>query len=224
MPADLDTNPAPRPDRPRWRFGLAPSMALIAVLALGLGLMKAAPEKSDRWAGALFLVALLVGTLGLLVRRDRAAWVGFSLFGWTYALVALAPSIQAIIEDKLPTDEMIDRWVIDHIQPVPREPTEPLSYPARGGNENVYYKLDERREQWIRFQPTPEEAKAIEEYMAQTEDYNDRRDKFPRSRRIFYAFAGLAFAFVGSIAGRVLSDRALQPSRYPELQPSRQVG
>jgi hypothetical protein len=223
MSDDLATNPPEaRPERPRWRVGLARSMALIAVLAFGLALMKVAPEESDRWAGAMFLVVLLVGTLGLFVRRDRASWAGFALFGWAYALVALVPSIRTMVEDKLPTDEMIDRLVIDHIQPVPPEPAEPLSYMARG-NANGYYKLDESR-QWIPFQPTSEEAKAIDVYIAQFQDYQERRLKLPRSRHIFYTCAGLAFALVGSIAGRVLSDHALQPGPYPELQPSRQVG
>jgi hypothetical protein len=77
---------------------------------------------------------------------------------------------------------------------------------------------------WTHFEPTPEEAKAIDVFMIQSRDYEERRLKIPRSRQIFYTCAGFAFALVGSIAGRVLSDRALPPARSSEPQPLRQSG
>ena len=210
MPLELATNPDARPDRPRWRLGLAPLMALIAVLAAGLALVKIAPEGSDRWAGLLFLVALLVGTLALIVRRDRAAWAGFALFGWSYALVALVPWLQSTLQDRLPTDETVNRLVLDRLHPIPPEPADPLGYRAlRIGNSYFkgqgYYNRTE-------FQPTPEEARLIDAYTAQAEDWEGRLKASNRARGVLAAFVGLAFALVGAIAGRVLSDR---PSPQP---------
>jgi hypothetical protein len=204
------------------RVGLTQLMALIAVLALGLALMKVAPEESDRWAGALFLVTLLVATLALIVRRDRAGWVGFTLFGWAYALVALIAPLQTLIQDRLPTDEMIDRWVIDHVHSLPPAPINPLNYQMLV-DASGYWKSNSNSG-WVRFQPTPEEAKIIDVYLIQVQQYREHERKIPRSRQIFYTFSGFAFALVGSIAGRVLSDRAILAGGISDLQPSPQVG
>jgi hypothetical protein len=71
----------------RRRASLITLMGLVAVVAVGLAAMKFATEWMMKGSMAIGFVALLVGTLGAAVRRS-GSWIGFALFGWTYALVA----------------------------------------------------------------------------------------------------------------------------------------
>lgn len=66
------------------RRSIAMWMALVGLLAAGLGAMRNGSDLAERGMFTALLLALGVGLLGAIVRRGAAAWVGFALFGWGY--------------------------------------------------------------------------------------------------------------------------------------------
>ncbi len=97
-------------------------MAVVAVLAVGLAAMRVASDAATRATFAVALVALLVGTLGAIVRRRREAWIGFALFGWAYVAIALVNPIREAVADDLPVGKIVDR-VVGWLHPdLPRPP------------------------------------------------------------------------------------------------------
>ena len=72
-----------------FRISLAASMAIIALIALGLAGMVSATRVWTAVAGTLTLALLLTALLaaGMLSGGDRAFWTGFALFGWVYLLL-----------------------------------------------------------------------------------------------------------------------------------------
>jgi hypothetical protein len=81
----------------RFRFSIASLLALVVFVAIGLAALQAA---SDAWDGGVFalaLLTLLTSTLLAVHRRgrDRAFWIGFTLFGSAYLVASLVPNIEA---------------------------------------------------------------------------------------------------------------------------------
>jgi hypothetical protein len=80
----------------RFRFSIASLLALVVFVAIGLAALQAA---SDAWDGGVFalaLLTLLTSTLLAVHRRgrDRAFWIGFTLFGSAYLVASLVPNIE----------------------------------------------------------------------------------------------------------------------------------
>jgi hypothetical protein len=73
----------------RFRISLATLLAIVAVVALGLAGMVLASRFWTAAAATVTLSVLLTAVLAawLLAGTDRAFWVGFALFGWTYLLL-----------------------------------------------------------------------------------------------------------------------------------------
>jgi hypothetical protein len=94
---------------PHFRFPIAAAMAAILIAGVGLAAMK---NPTELWAGTIFTlawVALLVGLLGAVLRRgrERAAWLGFTLFGWSYVLVCIVPPLRAEVRNRLLTRPLL---------------------------------------------------------------------------------------------------------------------
>lgn len=71
------------------------------ILACGVG-FAALKGQTLLWAQFVFTLALtvlLVATIGAVVSRPRAAWIGAAIFGWSYLVLALGP------------------WFSDHVAP-----------------------------------------------------------------------------------------------------------
>jgi hypothetical protein len=185
-------------------------MVLIVVLAAGLAAMKVATLELAQVSWILMLIALLLGTLGAIVRRDREAWIGFSLFGWAYVVVALVPSIRSEIDPIPKADKLVDAWIVAPIHPpVPQSPN-PLPFLLQK-EEGVYFKAPLGGGIREQFQPTPAEASAIDAYLDAMDAARERGGRAWIARTIFYSFAGLAFALVGAVAGKALSQRPTPP-------------
>jgi hypothetical protein len=80
----------------RFRFSIASLLALIVFVAVGLAALQAA---SDAWDGGVFslaLLTLLTSTLLAVHRmgRERAFWLGFTLFGSAYIMASLMPNVE----------------------------------------------------------------------------------------------------------------------------------
>lgn len=74
----------------KGRFSIAGLMGVVVIAALGFAALRNA---SEVWAGVMMMVAsgvLLLAVVGVFSRtgKDRAWWLGFSLFGWAYLLWA----------------------------------------------------------------------------------------------------------------------------------------
>jgi hypothetical protein len=197
----------------RRRVGLAQFMAIIAVLAVGLAAMKVATEDAARVVVLASVVALLVGIVGVIVRRERAAWVGFSIFGWGYLLVLLVPILLphlmlSQLDQSYVTRLSIDGPVAnfaDWLHPDMPAPTSVITF---------NYDIDPSTNNWAKwdgnvFSPlTSAEWKVVNDYQAQ----KNAADQYRLRARscatwIGLAFQGIAFAFIGASFGHLLSDR-----------------
>jgi hypothetical protein len=77
----------------RLRVPIAGLMLFLLPVAVGLAALR---DPSELWASALFsltILALLVSVLGTVARRgaSRIAFLGFTLFGTTYLILAFGP-------------------------------------------------------------------------------------------------------------------------------------
>jgi hypothetical protein len=84
-------------------------MGIVLVIAVGLAGLR---DPNELWASAIFtavLAALLVATIGAIVRRgDRPFLVGFSLSGWVYLLVAFEFTNRFVAPDW--SDQVYIEW------------------------------------------------------------------------------------------------------------------
>jgi hypothetical protein len=73
----------------RFRISLATLLGIVAVVALGLAGMTSASRLATAALATVTLALLLAAILAawLLAGSDRAFWVGFALFGWTYLVL-----------------------------------------------------------------------------------------------------------------------------------------
>jgi hypothetical protein len=183
------------------RFTVTNLLVLIALVGVGLGAMRDGSEWTTKAVYTLTLLALLVGLLGAIVRRQRAAWVGFALFGWTYAAVVLIPPVKTELQPYLLATSLMDQAVdrLLNLPPSPGElPKSPIMYEVNG-------KLTEASKV------------AFDEWNRMVQEYNKAAISrssitFPPRARIDYAkpignlFLALIFGFVGAILGRFMAS------------------
>ena len=77
---------------PSFKASIAQVMVFVFFVAVALTALRNA---NNLWAGFLFTAAILsvcTATVGAVLRRDRAPWIGFALAGWASLLVWLALS------------------------------------------------------------------------------------------------------------------------------------
>jgi hypothetical protein len=77
----------------RFRFTLAPLMAIVLFIGFGFAALRNADAFWTRATYTLALLMISIAPLGALTRKGRArmAWVGFAVFGWTRLLVGALP-------------------------------------------------------------------------------------------------------------------------------------
>lgn len=70
----------------RFRFSLVSFLAVITLLALGLAAMASQARLATSAAFTAFVVLLCLATAGAVIpwTVNRAFWIGFAIFGWTY--------------------------------------------------------------------------------------------------------------------------------------------
>ncbi len=201
----------------RGRLGLAPLMALIAALALGLAAMKAA---TDLAAGLSLLgssTLLLLGTLGAILRNDRAAWIGFALFGWAYVGFAAGMPMVVILSGSQDNEaiwafwpiEKTVEWAADRLHPNVAFVYPPVvAYNVRREGGRYYRSIQPGGE--LSF--SDQDRRIVDDYL----DHRARYEAWQRSAfnatRAGLAFQGLFFAGFGALAGQHLGrDPAPRP-------------
>jgi hypothetical protein len=103
----------------RFRVSIAGLMAAILVVAVGFAALQNA---SAWWSSALFtftLALFLIAAVGAIWGKDKAFWLGFALFGWSYMIVSYEPwSKHATTPPSLVTTKLLNR-LYPHISTVP---------------------------------------------------------------------------------------------------------
>ena len=166
-----------------FRISLAASMAIIALIALGLAGMMSASRVWTAVAGTLTLALLLTALLaaGILTGIDRAFWTGFALFGWVYLLLVNWDWIRAQFGHDLTAglSEVAEVMIPEVRVPVP-PPQSPIvvSAPQTG-----------------RIVTTP------------TEEILQRQIKVGNFVQIGRMFLSLLFAMAGGFIARLLAER-----------------
>jgi hypothetical protein len=80
----------------RLRFSIANLLALVLFFAVAIAALR---ESNDPWESGLFSAAIMLLLLSVLLAvhrsdRERAFWLGFSLFGVMYLALSLAPPVE----------------------------------------------------------------------------------------------------------------------------------
>ncbi len=101
----------------RLRVPIAGLMLSLLPVAVGLAALR---DPSEMWASALFsltILALLVSALGIAARRgaSRMAFLGFTLFGGTYLILAFGPWAW-VNRDGLRPPPLVTRMLLDWMQ------------------------------------------------------------------------------------------------------------
>ncbi len=83
------------------RFTIRSLLGVVLFVAIAVAALRASTDAWDGWLFALTSLILLTTVLLAVHRTDRkrAYWLGFALFGWTYLVASLVPSIGS----RLPT-------------------------------------------------------------------------------------------------------------------------
>jgi hypothetical protein len=110
----------------RIRFTIAGLLILVLYVAVGFAALR---ESNDLWDSGVLTVtlgALLISILLAVHRAEsgRAFWIGFALFGWTYVVLSLLPSI----ESRLLTSKALAYLESQ----VPERPPGPFTVPGSG--------------------------------------------------------------------------------------------
>lgn len=89
----------------RFRSSIAGLLGVVLFIAVALAALRAS---TDAWeSGVLGLTLLILLSAILLathrIDRQRAYWLGFSLFGWVYLITSLVPPV----ESRLPTTKAL---------------------------------------------------------------------------------------------------------------------
>ena len=196
----------------RRHFTLALLMAAVAVIAVGLGAMRAASPliAQAAFTGASF--TLLVGILGSRVRRGEPGWAGFSLFGWGYMLFAFVPHIAAYAPGLI-TASLLDSFAVTlhpDVGPPPPRPAFSAALLSKYSDPSV---LDVPRN----FPPndpdlaalSPADLALMAPYHARITAHLNavalmevRRSSAPP---IGHCFLALAFGLIGAFLGRTLA-------------------
>jgi hypothetical protein len=214
----------------RRRGNLTMLMGLVAVVALGLGMMKYAANWLARGVVLAALVCLLFVTIAAIVRRrGQATWIGTAVFGWGYCLLILTALFVHVFVTDTHGNPLHDWWmddlarpIADRFHPEPPFPADPFLHtttvhnPKNPGPTKV---VDDKE---IPF--TPDDLKAQAEYDARRDLYNRWGDSVQNATMIGLTIQGTAFALIGGATGRVLSDRSTTADETPGAEPSTSTG
>jgi FG-GAP-like repeat len=89
----------------RFRFSIASLLGVVLFISVSLAALRASTDAWDSGVFGLSLLILLTAILLVIYRTDRqrASWLGFSLFGWAYLVISLIPPL----ESRLPTTRVL---------------------------------------------------------------------------------------------------------------------
>ena len=209
----------------RGRSGLAHLMALIVVLAAGLGAMRSATVPLTRLVVYSALLALLIATVGAAVRRLPSR-IGLAVFGWGYAVFVMpVPILNNGHDPSIVRDSFIDVWRLDgpagelavFYHPQTTEPTDP----DQGGeihlepSTGLYTKVTDAGV----VPCTPDEIKAKVTYDARLADHQERANRAQNAQLIALTIQGAVFALAGSLVGRAFAGGPAAPSGPPAPDP-----
>jgi hypothetical protein len=81
----------------RIRFTIASLLVVVLLIAVGFAALR---ESNDLWDSGIFTLTLGILLVSILLAVHRTAsrqsfWVGFALFGWTYLVLSVVPSIES---------------------------------------------------------------------------------------------------------------------------------
>ena len=198
------------------RFPLIVVMVLIGVVALGLGAMRAATPLAAGITFNAVVLTLLVGTLGALVRRGEPGWVGFSLFGWSYLLLAIVPVIEANTPALLSTSLVNFVVARIHSDPGPAPPRPILSTRLSSLVSDLSmldYPENFAVNSGMRTALTPAEAAALDSYHDQLKTYQNRAAMFNNYCSWSYKAGQLCFVLIFALAGAFLGRALASPRR-----------
>ena len=199
------------------RFPLSILMGFIGVLAVGLGLMRNGSWLAGRVTLAVLAVVLLVGLLGALVRRGEGSWVGFALFGWSYALLAFIFPPEAEYGRRInPISDLVDR-LVNGLHPGPGpSPAAPTFNPRFqamiGDPQNLAFLREGQGlgNPGLLSRLTDAEKTTLKAYQDQLDSYNGGvvllAERQANARGIGHALFAMIFALIGSVLGRVLQQ------------------
>jgi hypothetical protein len=186
------------------RFPLSILMGFIGVLAVGLASMKVASEFAVQLTFLLAFVALAEATLGMLVRRQPAPWIGFALFGWSFILAASSEEFRQSLMTKTAFGPAATR-VIAAFHPGPPRPVEPFAVRENGSSlEKLFY----QGYTLISVPFSPADHRAWEAYKASMKSFEVRSKDQDRAGWIGGSLLGLTFALLGAIVGHLLDGRS----------------
>ena len=104
----------------RLRFSIAQLMALVIYLGFGFASLRNA---DPFWASATYSLAIITiaaAPVAAFARRGtaRMAWAGFTVFGWTYLLIAQIPPwpIGGLGSGPIPKPVLLIEWGIARLQ------------------------------------------------------------------------------------------------------------
>lgn len=92
----------------RRRWTIASLIGLIGVCALVFATLRKPTILGVQTAATVALTALLIAALGACVGRDRAAFLGFVLFGGVYAMLTLGPGASYLVRPQLLSTRGLD--------------------------------------------------------------------------------------------------------------------
>jgi hypothetical protein len=202
------------------RFSVVSLLLIIAILAIGLGLLANPSPMAVHITEGIAILCLTIGLLGAIARpAPRGGWQGFAVFGWVYFFLAnqYFPSTitggdmgggQVIgaareVTWRLPTARLIDD-VIVLIHPMTRFPVPPTY--SRDGQpiqsfEGLVWQLPSLESVPI----TDEESEKFKLYESQYGSYKYNIIVLVRARRIAHAQLGLVLGLFGANVGLFLA-------------------
>lgn len=98
----------------RFRFSLGSFLAVVTLLALGLATMSSQSRLAASAALTAYVIMLCVSLAGAMLPQaaNRAFWIGFAIFGWTYWFIEFDTGAASTQPMRVPTTSFIPGVVV----------------------------------------------------------------------------------------------------------------
>ncbi len=181
----------------RVRFTIAGLMIAVVVFAVGLAGLRAA---SPLWASAVFTITVTLLTTAILGAaacrgRPRVAWLGFSVFGWTYLLATfwLWPGPNGVT-----APPFLTKAILDSLEPQSQKGAIMTFDPGPVGEQST-----ESPPMVATFAPGPGTTTRVV-----STAFTGRVVNLLHYRRIGHTLAAIAFGLLGAVLGALFSARS----------------
>jgi hypothetical protein len=91
-----------------FRLPIVGLMGIVLACGLGFAAIKSPTFQVVSVTFTVALTILLASIVGAIFGRYRAFWIGFAIFGWGYAILALAPGAWTSVRPYLVTSHLIN--------------------------------------------------------------------------------------------------------------------